>query len=140
MKTNFGRLLMTLGFSAVLGSSLIQAQSKARGRVEIPFTFHVRDAALPAGTYTVEEFVTTGTVLITNNETGKAVLTLAPANRAGDTDESKLVFNKYGDRYFLSELWFAGKGAGDCVPVGKLEREVRSSPPAIATVAMRQAP
>ena len=137
MKTSFGRLLMTIGFSAVLGSSLIQAQPKPTGRVEIPFAFHVRDTALPAGSYTVEEFNTAGTVAITNNETGKAILALAPANRAGDTDESKLVFNKYGDSYFLSELWFAGKGVGDCVPMGKLEREVRSSPPAIATVAMR---
>jgi hypothetical protein len=137
MKTNFGRLLMTIGFSAALGSSLMLAQPKPRGRVEIPFAFHVRDVALPAGTYTVEEFITTGTIMITNDETGKGILTLAPANRSGDTNESKLVFNKYGDRYFLSELWFAGKGAGDCVPMGKLEREVRSTPAAIATVAMR---
>ena len=137
MKTNFGRLLMTIGFSAVLGSSLLEAQLKPKGRAEIPFAFHVRDAALPAGTYTVEEVSTTGTIAITDNETGKAILTLAPANRLGRSDESKLVFNKYGDRYFLSELWFAGKGVGDCVSMGKLEREVRSSPPAIATVAMR---
>ena len=137
MKTNFGRLLTTIGFSAVLGSSLLEAQTKPRGKVEIPFAFHVHDAALPAGSYTVEEFKTTGTVLITNNETGKAILTLAPANRSGSPEESKLVFNKYGDRYFLSELWFAGKGAGDCVPMGKLEREVSKEPAAVATVAMR---
>ena len=137
MKTNIGRLLMTIGFSAVLGSSLMLAQPKPRGRVEIPFAFHVRDAALPAGSYTVEEFKTAGTLLITNNESGKAIFTVAPPTRSGETEESKLVFNKYGDQYFLSELWFAGKGAGDCVPMGKLEREVRSTPAAIATVAMR---
>ena len=137
MKTNIGRLLMTIGLSAVLGSSLLEAQTKSRGTAEIPFAFHVHDVQLPAGSYTVEEFNTTGTVLITNNETGKAILTLAPANRSGYTDESKLVFNKYGDRYFLSELWFAGKSATDCVSMGKLEREVSSAPPAIATVAMR---
>ena len=137
MKTNFGRLLMTIGFSAVLGSSLLEAQPKPRGTAEIPFAFHVRDVAMPAGSYTVEEFNTTGTVAITNNETGKAILTLAPANRSGSTEDSKLVFNKYGDRYFLAELWFAGKGAGDCVSMGKLEREVSKVPAAVATVAMR---
>jgi hypothetical protein len=137
MKTNFGRLLMTIAFSAVLGSSLLEAQPKPRGTAEIPFAFHVRDVPMPAGSYTVEEFNTTGTVLITNNETGKAILTLAPANRSGITEESKLIFNKYGDRYFLSELWFAGKGAADCVSMGKLEREVSKTPSAIATVAMR---
>jgi len=135
MKTKFGRLLMTIGFSAVLGSSLLEAQP--RGKAEIPFAFHVRDVAMPAGSYTVEEINTTGTVAITNNETGKAILTLAPGNRLGRTEESKLVFNKYGDRYFLAELWFAGKDVGDCISRGKLEREVSKAPAASATVAMR---
>src|SRR5260370_12552800 len=48
MKTNFGRLLMTIGFSAVLGSSLMQAQSNAAGKADIPFGFYVRHPGLPA--------------------------------------------------------------------------------------------
>ena len=137
MQTNFGRLLMTIGFSAVLGSSLMLAQSNPAGKADIPFGFYVRDAALPAGSYTVRESKNTGIVQIQNNDTGKSILVMAPPNRSGNTEDSKLVFHKYGDRYFLSELWLAGSGAVDCVSMGKLEREVRSTPPAIATVAMR---
>ncbi|MDP8982142.1 MAG: hypothetical protein M3O35_16295 [Acidobacteriota bacterium] len=136
MNTNFGRLLMTIGFSAVLGSSFLQAQPKPRGRVEIPFAFHVRDTTLPAGTYTVEEYNTV-TVAIINDQTGKAILAISAHDRWGSTEESKLVFHKYGERYFLAELWFAGKGVGDSLPMGKLEREVSNAPAAIATVAMR---
>ncbi len=136
MNTNFSRVLTMIGFSAVLGSSLLQAQPKARGRVEIPFAFNVRDTTLPAGTYTVEQY-SSATVAILNDQTGKAILALSAPERWGSTEESKLVFHKYGDRYFLAELWFAGKGVGDSLPMGKLEREISKTPAAIATVAMR---
>ena|ERR1700682_6535551 len=137
MKTNFGRLLMTIGLSAVLGSSLMLAQSNPAGKADIPFAFHVRDSALPAGNYTVQEFSPAGMIRIRNNDTGQSILTLAPPNRSGHTEDSKLVFHKYGDRYFLSELWLTGAGAVDCVSMGKLEREVSKTPSAMATVAMR---
>jgi hypothetical protein len=137
MKTNFGRLLMTIGFSAVLGSSLMLAQSSTAGKADIPFGFYVRDTAMPAGSYTVQEANTAGIVQIRNNDTGKSILAMAPPNQSGHSADSKLVFHKYGDRYFLSELWLAGAAGVDCVSMGKLEREVRSTPAAIATVAMR---
>ncbi len=137
MKTNIGRLLMTIGLSAVLGSSLMLAQSGPAGKADIPFGFYVRDTALPAGSYTVQEAKNPGIFQIQNNDTGKSIFVMAPPNRSGDTADPKLVFNKYGDRYFLSELWLAGTGAVECVSMGKLEREVRSTPASIATVAMR---
>ena len=136
MKTNIGRLLMTIGLSAVMGSSLMLAQSGA-GKADIPFGFYVRDTPLPAGSYTVREASTPGILQIVNNETGNSIVVMAPPNRSGDTSDSKLVFNKYGNRYFLSELWLAGASSVDCVPKGKLEREISKAPAAIATVAMR---
>src|SRR5712664_3344434 len=70
MKTNIGRLLMTIGFSAVLGSSLMLAQSSAAGKADIAFGFYVRDTVLPAGSYTVREAKSPGIVQIQNNDTG----------------------------------------------------------------------
>ncbi len=137
MKTNFGRLLMTIGFSAVLGSSLMVGQSKPSGKADIPFGFYVHNTALPAGSYTLQETGTSGVVQIRNNSTGESMVTMAPANRSGRFEDSKLVFHKYGDRYFLSELWLTGGAGIDCVPMGKLEREIGKSPAALATVAMR---
>jgi hypothetical protein len=137
MKTNFGRLLMTIGFSAVLGSPLMLAEPNPNGKADIPFAFHVRDTTLPAGTYTVEQISSAGMVQIRNNDTGESILTLAPPNRSGKGESSKLVFHKYGERYFLSELWLAGVDTIDCVPKGKLERELSKTPDTMATVAMR---
>ena len=137
MKTNIGRLLMTIGLSAVLGSSLMLAQSSVTGKADIPFGFYVRDTALQAGSYTVQEASNPGIVQIRNNETGKSILVMAPPNKSGNSQDPKLVFHKYGDRYFLSELWLAGTGAVDCVAMGKLEREISKTPALTATVAMR---
>src|ERR1700687_3841154 len=110
MKTNFGRLLMTIGFSAVMGSSLMLAQSSPAGKADIPFGFYVRDTALPAGSYTVREAKNPGIVQILNEDTGESIFTLAPPTLPGNTRESKLVFHKYGDRYFLAEMWLDSKG------------------------------
>src|SRR5260370_14924374 len=97
-----GRLMMTIGLPAVLGSSLMLAQSGPAGKADIPFGFYVRDTALPAGSYTVREANYPGIVQIVNNDTGKSILAMAPPNHSGNTADSKLVFHKYGDRYFLS--------------------------------------
>ncbi|MDP8982141.1 MAG: hypothetical protein M3O35_16290 [Acidobacteriota bacterium] len=137
MKTNFGRLLMAIGFSAVLGSSLMVAQPKPTGKADIPFGFYVHNTVLPAGSYTVQETGTSGVVQIRNNSTGESILTMAPPDRSGRSENSKLVFHKYGERYFLSELWLTGSAGVDCVSMGKLEREISKSPAALATVAMR---
>ena len=69
MKTNIGRLLMTIGLSAVLGSSLIVAQSSPSGKADIPFGFYVRDTMLPAGSYTVDATTCSGGVLSSSDFT-----------------------------------------------------------------------
>lgn len=38
--------------------------------------------------------------------------------------ESKLVFNRYGNRYFLSQVWSAGKSRGQKLSRSDREKEV----------------
>jgi hypothetical protein len=46
------------------------------------------------------------------------------AEAAKAPDQGKLVFNRYGDRYFLSEIWTAGDTSGRTLLVSKVEREL----------------
>ncbi len=39
----------------------------------------------------------------------------------------KLVFDKIGDRYFLSQIWMTQSESGLQLPASKLEKEVRMS-------------
>jgi frataxin-like iron-binding protein CyaY len=40
-------------------------------------------------------------------------------------NESKLVFNKYGDQYFLEQIWLSGQQEGTQVPESRSERTIR---------------
>jgi hypothetical protein len=51
---------------------------------------------------------------------------LALFNSAGPSkavDETKLVFQKYGDRYILAQIWTSTSGQGLEAPKSDLERE-----------------
>jgi len=39
-------------------------------------------------------------------------------------DEGRLVFNKYGDTYYLSEVWKPGDSQGGALAKSKTEREI----------------
>jgi hypothetical protein len=40
------------------------------------------------------------------------------------TDKTKLVFNRYGDRYFLSQIWMNGATLGHQLPKSSREKEI----------------
>src|SRR5438034_4643630 len=96
------------------GSS-VSAQSSHYFRVTIPFEFAINGKTLPPGEYIVRrvcqykpQWLSIGSV---NGRTGQSVLTHNV--RAGTLQaESKLVFRRYGDQYFLSQVWEAGDGDG----------------------------
>ena len=82
-----------------------QAQSVALS-VNVPFAFHVGNKTLPAGTYTVlrqgEAIQISGT-----NGHNAFVLSNSEPNQTPEMD-SQLVFNRYGDDCFLSEVRWNG--------------------------------
>ena len=128
MRNQLRRFALTAGLTAALGTMSLMAQMTKAGNAEIPFDFQIQDQVLPAGSYTVDETSTTGLIVVRNDDTRKAVLALAPVRTSGKEDGPKLVFHRYGDRYFLSEIWLTGEDAGHMIRPGKLEKELASGP------------
>ena len=48
----------------------------------------------------------------------------APAVASEPKTESKLIFNRYGDRYFLSQVWTAGNSSGRQLLKSDREKEM----------------
>ena len=93
-------------------------------KADIPFDFVVGDKQLPSGEYHVKQ-INSGTTLIQGKDAhSSAVVLTAAAQAAKISDVSKLVFNRYGDQYFLSKIWEASSVAGRQVVKSRLEREV----------------
>ena len=112
MKRQALMILATLSLFVMLTATSVDAQSDMHLKVNIPFDFSVREKILPAGEYTVR-YVTQGVLSIrsVDSDAVQTFMTLsAPANTK--PDKSSLVFNRYGDQYFLSTIWRAGDNTG----------------------------
>jgi len=117
--------LSVLGLAVVLAAP-IAAQS-ITVKASVPFEFTVGTRALPAGDYTVDTMSSSG-ILVVRSESGgsdASALTLSISGaKAGARSQILLVFHRYGDRYFLSQVWDGTKAAGRTIPISRPEREV----------------
>jgi hypothetical protein len=119
-------MLLTVSAVAVLGSTLLSAQTKATA--SIPFEFWAQNTTLPAGEYTLERLSPSSqsdVLLIRNVETRKAITMLAPGNVSEyKGDKSVVLFHRIGDRYFLAEV--KTEAVRGHVSPSKWERELAS--------------
>lgn len=94
-----------------------------RIRVTIPFNFNVGGMSLPAGTYTIssEDLLS---IQIQNGKQSITVLSSAPAEDNA-SEHDKLVFNRYGNQYFLSKILSSYASMNLEMPVSKIEKRAR---------------
>jgi len=123
MKSLTKNLFLTFAAVCVWGSSL-NAQSYKIG-ANIPFAFHAGKTSLPAGAYTVEKPFASQVQLMTSKAGGR--IALPPmANLSDNGKAPRLVFHRYGNEYFLSEIW-NGEGTGTRLKPSAEERMVKES-------------
>jgi hypothetical protein len=105
------------------------AQVSHKGAIagQVPFEFVVGDRVVPAGKCIIQAAPTAAdTILIRNDDASVSLfsaLTFGEARQIPETHE--LVFHKYGDRYFLSEIRVAGNRVVYEVPQSRQEAELR---------------
>jgi len=103
----------------------------SRVRVNIPFDFHIGETKLASGKYSVGRARQNSddVVISVEDERGraKALRTSMPVVSRDTTSNAKLVFHRYGDQYFLYQVWPAGATTGRQFPKSHSEREIRES-------------
>lgn len=125
-KQAFGTLTM-LTLLLTMSAISVSAQSERSKTTNIPFDFIVGGKTFPAGEYTVEpNRKDSHNVWLVQRRDGHAnVLFATMPVRASETQEkTRLVFNKYGDQYFLSQIWTPGDNSGRELLMPRLEREL----------------
>jgi hypothetical protein len=132
MRTIIAKASMALGAVCLCGVALYAQTYQAAAK--IPFTFHAGDTVLPAGEYRVGTTGNKPVIQVRNKETGRTNF-ISTNFGAENTDHRRavLVFHRYGDAYFLSEMWDES-GAGSRVPTTKSEKEYMSRPNEVAGV------
>jgi hypothetical protein len=116
MKKQVFRAFIILNLFIAMTAS-VHAQCVGNGVVmRIPFEFVAGDTTFPPGEYTIKPFSnhSSALLILSKDYSAKAiVLTHAVGNRTGDIqDKTKLVFNRYGNHYFLSQIWTSGYSNG----------------------------
>lgn len=122
-------LIVGVAFMAAVVSA--NGQTSIGVTANIPFEFVVGDQTLPAGKYTAET-ITMGSQVLAIRGQNKAALRQSNSLRANKVpDKGKLVFHRYGQRYFLSEVWAAGDQTGRQLRKSREERNIETQLAAI---------
>ena len=119
MKKQAFRTITMLSFLLVLAAVSVNAQrlSDDSISVNIPFDFAFAETKLPAGNYTLRRIVLPSSydrlVIQSADGSGDSHTGMTRPNRTSEAPkQSNIVFNRYGDQYFLSQVWMAGSDTG----------------------------
>jgi hypothetical protein len=93
-------------------------------RATVPFDFTVGTKLLPSGTYTIKS-ESPQVIVIENHDKPIAALSLVLPDSKKSRNGGKLVFNKYGDQYFLSEILCDSAEMNMAIPPSKLEKRTQ---------------
>jgi hypothetical protein len=109
MKKKIYISLMTLGLFVALAVIPVQAQFQNSITVSIPFAFVVGEETMPAGDYTLKPASNNGLyskLLIRSRDGHTAMIISTGVVQAKEYQkEARLTFNRYGNQYFLSQVW-----------------------------------
>jgi len=118
-------LIVTLALATAVVSA--NGQSTANKVVaNVPFEFSVGYKALPAGSYSVQSVVSAGDGLLIQSTDGKmSALRLSEATQPiKEKSQARLVFHRYGERYFLAEVWNGVDNTGRQLTKSQEERAI----------------
>jgi hypothetical protein len=120
------RIFATALLAAASLMAPIGVSAQSRQQATIPFDFTVGQRLLPAGTYVIRP-LGRGVIAVRGwkgNELISATTLITSTNEVSKNPDT-LVFHRYGDQYFLSEIrGDLGENVGT-IAISKLERRVQ---------------
>ena len=125
-----GITMAVLTITLALASAVVSANAQSSNRLaaEIPFDFAVGGQTMAAGDYILGPATSDGSGLIVRSKdvNGKSVVRLTNSIEPNARKKhARLVFHRYGQRYFLAEVWGAGNSAGRKLTESSEERAIR---------------
>ncbi len=107
-------------------------------QVNVPFSFRVENAVLPAGRYLIAPAGTSNLNLLVfrNEDNGQAVMVMTEplSPKAEVPQKSELVFTRVGKLDYLTQIWESDTYDGNAIPEKALERSHGSETPQQHTV------
>ena len=121
MKRTMMKLTAALALAVTFGIATANAQTNSGLRADVPFNFAVGKTAIPAGNCGVLVSAKVARIACGDEQAG----IVGQEARQDATGTPKLVFHKYGDQYFLAEVWTESNGL--ILAETPAEKEMRAS-------------
>jgi len=118
---------IALVFALTIHPAKAHAQITGELEVNIPFQFHAGNAKLPPGKYLIHMLDHSDlTVMEISSADGStsALIEVQDTEANSAPAENKLIFNKYGNRYFLAKVFDEGNPSGSKVAESRYEKRV----------------
>jgi hypothetical protein len=112
---------LTIGPLASTQSALAQSPTPV-AVVDIPFAFHTPMQTLPAGSYRIDR-ESRNLLLLKGTGSTSGFVIIHDAIKTQAPDRGMVVFERYGDTYYLRQVWTAGNSTGLECAKGKAEKE-----------------
>jgi hypothetical protein len=122
MKTNFRTIALAALVAIASMSPALQAQTTdTYAQINVPFAFDYGTAHFAPGTYRIDMRSTKILAVHNGSRTGMAMVQTEYNHFPVKTGQ--VFFEKYGDRYFLQEVWTAGSDTHLSVYQSKREKQ-----------------
>ena len=122
MKKFAGIALLAIASLATASNALAWDQAV---KANVPFNFMAGNKQLPSGTYIISS-ASDGVIAIRGGDGRSRILLTAIAGHSNETNhQGKLVFHRYGDEYFLSEVVCSAADMNVHLPATKYEKRAR---------------
>ena len=128
MKKKVFSVMATCCSLALVVVATVHAQMPGTAmRATIPFDFSVRGKTFPAGEYEIKRFsdAPDGLVISDVNNRDHELFETEPVEARKALNRGEIVFHRYGDSYFLSEVFAGGEQTGRELPESRQERSLR---------------
>jgi hypothetical protein len=124
-RTTWMLMAVLMMLSGLAGAQLM---SNSRIVTQVPFEFVVSNKIVPAGECVVQKATMERTILTMRDNSSRVNIFLAASLNEGSkaADSYALVFKRYGDRYFLSDIKLQGSKIAYHLPESRAEAELRA--------------
>ena len=105
------------------GSRALAQGTSARLVVNVPFDFRTGSEIMPAGKYDILTMSDHVLLLRGTTQNKSQILMAINSTTTKPTERGRLVFHRYGNKYFLHQIWSPGATNGFELPKSHAEKE-----------------
>ena len=109
-----GITMLTTIVAIALAMAVVSANAQSSRTLisNVPFEFVVGDRILPAGEYRISNALRHALTIQTSDASDSASRLTNDIEPRKDRQHARLVFHRYGQRYFLAEVWSGADSTG----------------------------